>query len=75
MNCPTCGTDCEYLRLGLQLRAARIEAGLSQSKLAEILGFDFTTIKRWEYGWNNPSHENAKVIRMWMAKREWARGR
>lgn len=69
MNCPTCGTDCDYMPIAKQMRAARIAAGLSQMALAEKLGVAFSTIKRWEYGWATPQPESARIIGIWLKGR------
>lgn len=68
LNCPTCGNDCDSLPLVKQMRARRIALGMSQARLAKVLGVNFTTIKRWEYGWHQPQEGLGAVIRMWLEK-------
>lgn len=38
-----------------QVKVVRNQLGLSQKKLAEILGVSFATINRWENSKNDPS--------------------
>ena len=38
-----------------QVKMVRSQLGLSQKKLAEILGVSFATINRWENSKNDPS--------------------
>lgn len=38
-----------------QLRTERVKAGLTQAKLAEVMGYDQTTIHYWEVGKSRPS--------------------
>lgn len=44
--------------LGRNIRAARIEAGLTQRVLAHDLGLDIRAVSRWERGGISPSREN-----------------
>ena len=44
--------------LGQKIRKARIELGLSQAKLAEILGIDTRTILNIEAGRGNPKFDS-----------------
>ncbi|WP_327710008.1 helix-turn-helix domain-containing protein [Streptomyces sp. NBC_00464] len=42
-------------QIGTTLRAARIEAGLTQVQLAELAGMDHKTVHRIEYAISDPS--------------------
>jgi len=57
-NPDTCPTS-----LPEALRKARRAAGLSQEKLAELSGFDETTIAKWERGSNRPFPANVTRLR------------
>lgn len=48
--------------LAIAVREARIELGLSQKRLAEILGFDSRTVLNIENGRGNPKFENLYAI-------------
>lgn len=48
-------TDDEKKIVGRSIRLARINKGLSISKLAGLLGVSYTTVSRWENGHNLPS--------------------
>lgn len=39
-----------------EIRKRRIEIGISQTLLAEKMGYDVDTIRRWEQGLNYPSY-------------------
>lgn len=46
----------------ITLKAARVNAGLSQSKVARLLGVNIATISSWETGKTKPSLENFKKL-------------
>jgi transcriptional regulator with XRE-family HTH domain len=60
------------------IRAARLKAGLTQTKLADRLGRDRAQIARWETGGQEPSFENLRaavegcgfVLKLEIAERE-----
>ena len=39
---------------GIDVRAIRAATGLSQSKFAELLSIEVSTLRNWEQGWANP---------------------
>ena len=47
---------------GLELRTARVEAGLRQEDAAEELGVSTQTIRNWESGRSEPSEENKQKL-------------
>ncbi len=47
---------------GLELRTARVEAGLRQGDVAEELGVSTQTIRNWESGRSEPSEENKQKL-------------
>ena len=53
----------EAKTLGDFLRQKRVDAGLSQRQLAEILGFTDTAIEKWEKNINRPTEPHrARII-------------
>lgn len=48
--------------IGERLRAARLEAGLTQLQLGERIGRDHRTIHRWEYAHRIPNLEDLLVL-------------
>jgi transcriptional regulator with XRE-family HTH domain len=48
------------------LRRLRLERGLSQQALAELLGVDRRTVVRWEMGQSEPSDLYRVTIDRWM---------
>lgn len=48
--------------IGERLRAARLEAGLTQLQLGERVGRDHRTIHRWEYAHRIPNLEDLLVL-------------
>lgn len=45
-----------------ELRSRRLEAGLSQEKLARLVDVSYGTVANWENGKSSPSIEHAKAI-------------
>jgi len=66
MICPTCGHECDAIPFPLRLRTARNKRGLSREQAAELLGYDFATIKRWEEGKITPRPANLKLVVDWI---------
>lgn len=56
----------KYTELGRRLRTARLEKGLSQKKLADLLGCQRQRIILWEKGANqpNPKYRRQLTIRL-----------
>ena len=48
--------------IGERLRAARLQAGLTQLQLGERIGRDHRTIHRWEYAHRVPNLEDLLLI-------------
>ncbi|MGW7198437.1 helix-turn-helix domain-containing protein [Streptomyces chryseus] len=48
--------------IGARIRTARQDAGLSQVKLAELVGIDHKTVHRVEYGLSDPSLSTLLLI-------------
>ncbi len=46
----------------LTLKAARVNAGLSQEKASELLHINRTTLWHWERGTRKPSFANMKLM-------------
>lgn len=42
--------------VGARIAEARVRAGLSQAKLARLIGVNDITVSRWELGSRNPRH-------------------
>lgn len=49
-------------RLGTNIRAARLSAGLKQRELAGLAGVDVITVSRWERGAHSPSEANLAAM-------------
>jgi transcriptional regulator with XRE-family HTH domain len=49
-------------QIGERLRAARIEAGLTQLQLGHLVGRDHRTIHRWEYATRAPNLEDLLLL-------------
>ena len=47
-----------------KLREARERAGVSQKKLAQLLGYSLQTVKRWEQGFRLPHPTTQRIIDM-----------
>lgn len=45
------------------LKSLRLEAGLTQMKLAARVGVSITTIRNWENGVSDPNEENMKKLK------------
>lgn len=45
------------------LKNLRLEAGLSQMRLAAKVGVSLETVRRWEYGLNDPKPENKNKLK------------
>jgi len=45
------------------LKSLRLEAGLTQMKLAAKVGVSITTIRNWENGVSNPNEENMDKLK------------
>jgi transcriptional regulator with XRE-family HTH domain len=52
-----------------ELKAARIERGLTQSEVAEVLGSGESTVGNWETGKNAPSFENIEKLEQFFGVR------
>lgn len=52
--------------LGDRIRAARNDAGLTLSALAQVLGVDRQTIHRWETGERAPTGLYFTAVRRWL---------
>lgn len=48
--------------IGTRLRAARVQAGLTQVQVGERIGRDHRTIHRWEYAQRIPTLEDLLVL-------------
>jgi transcriptional regulator with XRE-family HTH domain len=48
--------------IGARLRAARLDAGLTQMQLGERIGRDHRTIHRWEYAAREPGLTDLLLI-------------
>lgn len=48
--------------IGARLRAARIDAGLTQLQLGHLIGRDHRTVHRWEYAERIPSLEDLLLL-------------
>lgn len=46
----------------MEIKEARLAAGLSQAKMSEILGIPIRTIENWESGRRNPPKWAKKLI-------------
>jgi len=46
-----------------KLKSLRLESGLSQMKLAAKVGVSLETIRRWEYGLNDPKPDNKEKLK------------
>ena len=46
-----------------KLKSLRLEAGLTQMKLASEVGVSLTTIRNWENGVSNPNDENMEKLK------------
>lgn len=42
--------------MSIQLKIARVESGLSQKDLADVIGVSQQTIAKWELGITTPNH-------------------
>jgi len=47
---------------GANIRAARINAGLSQSQLADLLHYNHSAISSWELNYRRPSYEAVSAM-------------
>ena len=47
---------------GQRIKAARQQAGLTQTELAEKLGIPYQSISQWERDLRNPKYENLQRI-------------
>ena len=52
--------------LGQKLRDTRHRRGLSQAKLAVILGVSKAALSRWEHGTRNPKLAHSQLISCWL---------
>lgn len=50
------------MELSITLRAARINAGLDQSDVADELGVNIATVSSWETGKTRPSLDNLEKM-------------
>ena len=46
-----------------ELKSKRIQMGMSQEKLATLLGVSINAYRRWEVGVNKPNDINRQVIK------------
>ncbi len=61
-------------KLGRDLTAARLLAGLTQEQLAERLGASVSTVRAWESGANAPRGIHRKAIERFLARHAPADG-
>ena len=68
MICPTCGHECIDLSItfGKRLREVRRRMGLSREEVADLLGYDVMTIRRWETGKHKPRMRNFNLVIGWI---------
>ena len=50
------------MTIGKRIRKARLDAGLTQFKLATSSGYSLTSIQDWEAGRENPSRRAIKAL-------------
>lgn len=46
----------------ISLKAARVNAGLTQEQVCEKTGYARSTLYRWEHGMNSPKHKDLGVL-------------
>ena len=54
--------------IGENIKAARIEAGLTQKQLAEKVDVNYQRIQKWEYGLAKPSIDGLKKLSVALGK-------
>jgi putative transcriptional regulator len=54
----------------MDIKTIRLENGLTQEKLAHLLGVTVATINRWEMGRHEPSPMAKKIIESWLEDQE-----
>lgn len=59
---------CSCMNLGEKIRAARLEAGLTQSEVATHFGLTYQAVQRWENGTTHPGIKRLATLSRVLSK-------